>query len=87
MQNDSQNAIDLKSTNLVGKNGHHKFSWLESFNHTSNQIAIVGRSNVTFEAYVRKLWFGSYMDCHVASLERVIVKVSKKKYFLIAKSG
>lgn len=56
-------------TNLVSENGNHEFSWLKGFDDTSYQIAIVGRSNVAFEAHIRKLRFRCNMDCHVASLK------------------
>lgn len=66
---EQNSELKLLHTNLIGENGNHKLSGLERFNYTRYQIAIVGWSNVAFEAHVRKFWFGCYVDCHIASLK------------------
>lgn len=59
----------MKRTYLVCKNGHNKFSRLKNFNHTCNQVTIVGCCNVTLKTDIREIRFRSNVNGHVASLE------------------
>lgn len=73
---------------LADKNSHQELSGLEQFDYARNQITIVVRCHVTFEANIWKLGFWRNMDRHVATLFQWgfnFNAFSISKYFLITK--
>lgn len=64
-----KNWIDNKSY-LVCKNGDHKFSGLECFDHSCYQIIVAGCRNIALETYVWIFILRCNVNCHVTALEK-----------------